>query len=71
MELKIKTEPCAIVVAVFLGVRALEKSTTSTAQPIAISAIVSICILTTTASYAIAKSLHPRPANPPQRVQGA
>ena len=71
MELKLKTEACAIVAAVFLGVRALERSTTSMSQPIAISAIVSICILTTTASYALAKSLFHRPANPPQRFQGA
>ena len=71
MELKIKTEPCAIVAAVFLGIRALEKSTTSVAQPIAITAIVCICIMTTTASYAIAKSIFSRPTAPPQRFNPA
>lgn len=71
MELKLQTEPCAIVAAVFLGVRALENSTTSASQPVAIAAILSIGLLTTTAVYAIAKSIVHRLAAAPQHFQRA
>ena len=51
MELKIKTEPCVVAAAIFIGIRTLAPAIESKETPIAIAAIVTVGIIATSASF--------------------
>ena len=65
MEIKIKTEPCVVAAAIFVGIRALAPAVQSKENSVAIAAIVTIGVIATATSFFVSIASRQRVSNAP------